>query len=188
VFLTGTAGAWGVSWRSGRLGLGFLCHGLFGRCYWSWKCFGCFPFGLVFAEFGSAFVEDSMSLGAGAIHRLLNLYSPSLGGFHGIEDVMLVIVETDDEMGFDFAATAETPGGAMNFFHEDIFEEIARGQLVDESGMKGFVALFFAGADKVSGEESEGDGVFCGDGFSGWCNRSVRKLCVSGIGCDLSCG
>ena len=102
-----------------------------------------------------------MSLGAGAVHGLLDADSAFFGGFHRVEDVTLAIVETDDEVGFDFAAAAETPGCAMDFFHEDVFEKTARGELMDEPGVKGRVAFFFAWTDKVSGEEAEGDGVFC---------------------------
>jgi hypothetical protein len=72
-------------------------------------------------------VEQAMSLGAGAVHGLLDTDGVFVGSFHGIEDVLLAIVETQDQVGFDFAATAETPGGAMDFFHEDVFEETARG-------------------------------------------------------------
>ncbi len=127
-----------------------------------------------------------MSLGAGAIHGFLDSDSAFLAGFHGIEDVTLAIVETDDEVGFDFAAAAETPGGAMDFFHEDVFEETAWGELVDKAGVKGRVAFFFARADEVSGEEAEGDGVFCGSGFSGFGARAGGGLRVGDIGCDLS--
>ena len=128
-----------------------------------------------------------MRLGAGAVHGFLDSDGAFLGGLHGIEDVALAIVETDDEVGFDFATAAETPGGAMDFFHEDVFEEIGRGQLVDKAGVKGRVAFFFAGPDKVSGEEAEGDGVFGGSGFSGFRTRSGGGLRVSCVGGDLSC-
>ena len=128
-----------------------------------------------------------MSLGAGAVDGFLDSDGAFLGGFHGIEDVTLAIVETDDEVGFDLAAAAETPGGAMNFFDEDVFEETARGKLVDKAGVKGFVAFFFTGPDEVSREEAEGYGVFCGFGFSGVSDRTGGVFCVSCVGCDLSC-
>ena len=68
-----------------------------------------------------------MRLGSGAVHGFLDSDGVFVGGFHRIEDVFLAIVETQDQVGFDFAAAAETPGGAMDFFYEDVFEETARG-------------------------------------------------------------
>jgi hypothetical protein len=148
--------------------LGFLCLGLLRGRYGGWlRSFGCFAFGLEFAEFGGALVEQSMRLGAGTVHGFLDSRSVFVGGFHGIEDVILAVIETNDEVGFDFATAAEPPGGAMDFFHEDGFEETSRGQLPDKTSVKGRVAIFFAWPDKVAGEEAEGDGVFCGYGFSG---------------------
>ena len=128
-----------------------------------------------------------MSLGAGPVHRFLDSDSAFLGSFHRIEDVTLAIVETDSEVRFDFAAAAETPCGAMDFFHENVFEETARGELVDKAGLKGGVAFFFARPDEVAGEEAEGDGVFCGFGFSGFGARAGGGLRVGCVGCDLSC-
>jgi hypothetical protein len=128
-----------------------------------------------------------MRLGAGTVHGFLDSDSVFVGGFHGIEDVFLAIVETQDQVGFDFAAAAETPGGAMDFFHEDVFEKTAWGQLMDKPGLKGRVTFFFAWPDEVAGEEAEGDGVFCGFGFSGFCARSGGGLRVGDVGCDLSC-
>jgi hypothetical protein len=83
-----------------------------------------------------------MSLGAGAVHGFPDSDGIFVGGFHGIEDVFFAIVETQDQVRFDFAAAAGTPGGAVDFFHEDVFGEAAWGQLQNESGVKGRVAFF----------------------------------------------
>jgi hypothetical protein len=121
--------------------LGFLCHWLFCGRYGGWRWLDRFALGLEFAEFGSALVEQSVSLRAGAVHGFLDSDSIFVGSFHGVEDVLLAVVETQDEVGFDFAAAAETPCGAVDFFHEDVFEETARSELLNEPGLKGGVPV-----------------------------------------------
>ena len=109
-----------------------------------------------------------MGLGAGAINRFLNALGVCAVRFHGVEDEILTIVEAQHEAGLDLTAATETPGGAMNFVDENVFKEARRREFFEERGFEDGVTLFFAGADEVAGEKSEGNGVFGGFSFAGF--------------------
>ena len=213
VFLAGSAGAWGVARCSSGRGLGLLCYGRirrFCRVYDDGRhesspidqaergSVGAsghefveeLAFGLEPAEFGGRFEEQTMGLGAGAVDRVLDAFSVGVGDrfirtFHGIGDVVLTIVETEDQAGFDFAAAAETPGGALDFVDEDVFEDADGGEIVEEGCVEGRIGALFAWADEVAGEEAESDGVFGGFGAARFGPGSGRGLCVRDVGCDL---
>ena len=137
--------------------------------------------GLELAELGDAFVEKAVGLGAGAIDRVLG----SGGGcvLHGVS------CAGGDEGGFDLAAAAQTPQGAMDFVGEIAFEDADGGELIEEIGSVLFVEGFFAGADEIAGgEEAVGGGVFGAGGFTGGGSRPGRSLGVGDVGCDLRGG
>jgi len=120
-----------------------------------------------FAEFGCAFVKETVGEGSGAVYGPLDLLGVGVGGFHGVEDVPCAVVEADDEVGFDFAAAAETPHGAADFVDEIVFERTAGGEIGAEGFVELGVDIVFAGTDEVAGgEEAVGDGVLGGDGFA----------------------
>src|ERR1700730_13365454 len=106
-----------------------------------------------------------MSLGAGTIDGSLMYFGVRVAGLHRVKDVACAVVETDGEVGFDFAAAAETPHGAADFVDEIDFEQADGSQFgVERFGDVG-VEGFFAGTDKVMfGEEAVDDGVLRGDG------------------------
>src|SRR5580700_2199544 len=109
-------------------------------------------FGLEPAEFGGRFVEQTVGLGAGAVDGVLDAFGVRVGGFHGVEDDVLTVVEAEDEVGFDFATAAETPLGTLDLLDESFFEDSGGGEFVMESSAEGGVGAFFAGADEVAGE------------------------------------
>jgi hypothetical protein len=119
-------------------------------------------FGLEFAEFGGAFVEEAMVEGAGAIDGELEF---GLGFMaHGVGDWREVGVVGDEGL-FDFAAASETPHGAADFVDEVVFEDADGGEFGAKLFAEVAVVGFFAGADEVAGGvEAEGGGVQGGDG------------------------
>ena len=147
-------------------------------------------FGLEFAEFGGALVEQAVGLGAGAVDGVLDFVDVAFGGFHGVHDVDRVVVEAEEHASLDLTATAETPCGAADFFDESVFEGTDRGEFAFEIGLKFGVVGFFRGADEVaSGEETEGDAVEGGCCFACFGAGTGGGLSVALVGCDLSgCG
>ena len=83
--------------------------------------------GLEFAKFRGAFVEQAMGLGAGAVDGLLGFFGVFVGSLHGVVQVGTRLVR-DSEISLDFAAAAETPGGAADFVDQGVFEDAARRQ------------------------------------------------------------
>ena len=126
-----------------------------------------------------------MGLRAGAVDGFLDALGIGAGRFHGIRDVVFSVVETEYQARFDLAAAAETPGGALDFFDEDFFEDADGGEFVEERGVERRVGALFAGADEVAGEEAENDGVFGRPGAAFGGARSGGGLSVRDVGCDL---
>ena len=141
-------------------------------------------FGLELAEFGGAFVEQTMGLGAGAVDGSLEfgrgfiLHRVGLG----------VGVEGCDEAFFDLAAAAETPHGAADFVDEIVFEDAGGGEVQAERVVEFGIEGLFAGTDEVvGGEEAVFGGVFgrrCFALFGAWTGGGLR---VGEIGREL-CG
>jgi hypothetical protein len=116
--------------------------------------------GLEFAEFGGAFVEEAMGLGAGAVDGFLDFFRLGVHGFHGIEDEASAVVEPEDEVGFDFAAAAETPHGASDFVDQAVFEDALGGEVLADGLVEFDVEVLFVGSDEVrGGEEAVFQGV-----------------------------
>ena len=138
---------------------------------------------LELAEFGGAFVEEAVGLGAGAIDGLLDLVGGGAGHFHGVEDVAATVVETDDDVGFYLATTAKTPHGAMDLIHEIAFEWTGGREGIDEVGFGLGVNFFFAGADEIAvSKKAFGDRVFGGCRLARVGARSGGGLGVDGVG------
>jgi hypothetical protein len=91
--------------------------------------------GLEAAKFSGAFVEETMGLVAGFIHRQL--------GFRE------VFGAGGSQRFFDEAAAAETPGGPADFVEESFFENACGGEVVAEGFVEFGVELLFAGTDEV---------------------------------------
>ena len=122
-------------------------------------------FGLEFAEFGCAFVEEAMGLRSGSIHGELEA---------GFGVALHRIFRHSGERFFDLGAAAEAPHGSSDFVGEVLFENAGRGQFGLEILSEFVVYRLFAGADEVAdGEEAEGDGVLGGDRFTGLCAGSA---------------
>jgi hypothetical protein len=103
-------------------------------------------FGLEFAKFGGAFVEETLVEGTGAIDGELEF---GLGFVaHGVGDGYCFGL-VGDEGSLDFATTAETPDGAADFVGEGVFEEADGGKFSAKLFGEGAVAGFFGGADEV---------------------------------------
>ena len=143
--------------------------------------------GLEPAEFGGGVVEQAMGLGAGAVDGALDPFAMRVHGFHGIRDEVVSIAEEDDEMGFDFTAAAETPGGSVDFFDEELFVSAYGAEGQEECEVEVGMGAFFAGPDEIAGVEAEDDGVFGRCGFSGFGARAGGRLRVRSVGCGL-CG
>jgi len=144
-------------------------------------------FGLQPAEVGRTFVQQAMGLGAGAVDGLLDSFGGGVQGFHGVEDVILSIAEAEDEVGFDFAAPAETPHGAADFVDERFFEDTNRGEILEQRLVECGVGGLFVGADEIARVEAEDYGVFRRCGFTRLGAGTGGGLSVRLVGCDL-CG
>ena len=101
---------------------------------------------------------------------------------------MFAVIETEHEVGFNFTAATQTPGGPVDFLDEHSLKYAGWREFAEEHGTERRVALFFAGTNEVAREEAEDDGVFGGFGFSFFGGGSGGGLCVGDIGCDLRCG
>ena len=184
----------GVSARDRRRFDRFAMRSQWGRfsVFDGWLGLRCFAallaFGLEFAKFGGAFVQQAVGLGTGAVDRVLDSEGTAFIGLHGVHDEDGVVVETEQETGFHLAAAAETPCGAADFFDESVFESPDGSEFAFEIGLEFDVVGLFVGADEVaSGEEAEGDAVTRGGCFALFGAGACGGLRVALVGCDLSC-
>jgi len=101
-----------------------------------------------------------MGLGAGAIDGRLNAFRVGAEPFHWVRNVNGILVEDQDQVGFDFSAAAEAPHGTANFVDKVLLEQACGRELLAELVFDFVVDDFFAWTDKVGfGEESELDAV-----------------------------
>jgi hypothetical protein len=146
--------------------------------------------GLEAAEFGGAFVKQAVRLGAGAVDGELEFGGGR--GLHGVRGVGCVGCLRSyglEESGFDVAAAAETPEGAVDFVDEAGFERAGGCEGGDEVGFGLGVVVFLTGADEIGlGEEAVGGGVFGAGGAAGVGARAGGELGVGDVGCELSGG
>ena len=130
-------------------------------------------FRLEAAEFGDAFDEEAMGLIAGAVD----------GGLGGVRVVAF------EEVGFNDAASAQTPGSGNDFDGEDFFDGSFGLELLVERIDEGCVFGFFSGFDEVgSGEETESDGVGGDAGSAFGSADSGAVLGVAAVCGELSFG
>ncbi len=176
---------YGSTVRNSRHGFPGYC-GFRGFCIGGQEFLGALSIRLELAEFGGAFVKQTMSLSAGAIHRFLDLLGIGVVGFHGVEDEARFIGKRDDNVGFHFAAAAQTPDGSPDFVYEIVFEDADRREVLPEFGVEFGVGCFFGRADEVvHREEAELEAVHGGSGFSGFGAGAGARLRVCDVCCDL---
>jgi len=142
-------------------------------------------FGLEFAEFGGAFVEQTVGEGTGAVDGELEFGGGV--GLHGVGGVVGGF--RSGETFFDLGAAAQTPRSATNFVEEIEFERAAGREVDLKFGGEFGPGGFFAGADEVAGgEEAESYGVSGRDCFAGFGDGAGGGLGVDDVGCDLGFG
>jgi hypothetical protein len=136
VFLTGTTGAFGVAGGCGRkmgsflrIGLGSFCE--FGRLgfFRLWRTGR--PFCLEFPELRGAAMENPVRLSTGAVNGELDFFHGFADGFHRVANDV-VTGEQRAELCFDAGATAEAPGGAVDFVDQKFFENVRGSEAVLE--------------------------------------------------------
>ena len=125
-------------------------------------------------------------MSAGAVHGELE----ASGGLvlHGVGDGIGVARFRCDERFFDLAAATQTPHGAADFVDEIVFEYSGGSEIFSKTLVEAGIEGFFAGPDEVlGGEETIGDRIFGGGGFTcfGAGSSAGRGLRVFRIGREL---
>ena len=77
-------------------------------------------------------MDDAEGLGAGAIDGVLDAFAIRVCSLHRVEQEVFAVFHARHEAIFDVAATAETPGGAVDFFGEEIFDGADRREVAEK--------------------------------------------------------